>query len=151
MNDWHNLQAARRSEEWSATYRKKVAAETVFDRRALQFERACNRLSVVLLYRGLNASPKRNVARIIGSAGAGRGMHRLHRNGGWLRGTTRDKLLIKSMCVTASNCKARGPLRWWNFVTQRQLAGLHIDRANIVPYGMTIAEFQKTRNNPKAK
>ena len=27
-------------------------------------------------------------------------MHRLHRNG-WLRGTTRDKLLIKSMCVTA--------------------------------------------------
>ena len=101
VNDWHNLQAARRSEEWSATYRKKVAAETVFDRRALQFERACNRLSVVWLYRGLNASPKRNVARIIGSAGAGRGMHRLHRNGGWLRGTTRDKLLIKSMCVTA--------------------------------------------------
>ena len=39
-------------------------------------------------------------------------------------------------------CKERGPLRWWNFVTQRQLAGLHIDRANIVPYGMTIAEFQ---------
>ena len=51
----------------------------------------------------------------------------------------------------ARYCKERGPLRWWNFVTQRQLAGLHIDKANIVPYGMTIAEFQKTRNNPKAK
>jgi hypothetical protein len=44
----------------------------------------------------------------------------------------------------------RGPLRWWNFVTQRQLAGLHIDRTNTVPYGMIIAEFEKSRNNPKA-
>ena len=48
-------------------------------------------------------------------------------------------------------CRERGPLRWWNFVTQRQLAGLPINKANIVPYGMTIAEFRKTRNNPKAK
>jgi hypothetical protein len=51
----------------------------------------------------------------------------------------------------ARYCKERGPLRWWNFVTHRQLAGLHMDRANIVPYGMTMIEFQKTRNNPKAK
>ena len=103
VSDWHDLQAARRSEEWSATYRKKVAIETVFDRHALQFERACNRLSVVWLYRGLNASRKRNVVRTIGSAGAGKGALRLHRIGGWLKGTTRSRLLKKSMRVTARN------------------------------------------------
>ena len=149
MNDWHDLEAAKRSEEWSATYRKKVAAETVFDRRASQFERADNRSSVVWLCRGLNASQERNVARIISSAGAGRGTHRLHRNGGWLKGATRNKPLTKSMRVTAT--LERGPLRWWNFVTQRQLAGLPVNKTNIVPHGMTIAEFRKTRTDPNAK
>ena len=96
---WHDLQAAKRSEEWSATHRKKVAAETVFDWRALQFERACNRSSVVWLCRGLTASQKRNVARIIGSAGARSGTHRLHRIGGWLKGSTRSRMLTKSRLV----------------------------------------------------
>ena len=100
---WHDLQAAKRSEEWSATHRKKVAAETVFDWRALQFERACNRSSVVWFCRGLNASQKRNVARIIGSAGARRGTHRPHRIGGWLKDATRSRLLTKSINATAGS------------------------------------------------
>ena len=150
VDDWHDLQATRRSEEWSATYRKKVAAEAVFDRRALQFERACNRLSVVSLYRRLNASPKRNVARIIGSAGAGRGMHRLHGNGGWLRRRHHKKQAADIKHVRY--CKERGPLR------SPVVELCHVASACRASHrqsnhrtGMTIAEFQKTRNNPRAK
>ena len=73
-------------------------------------------------------------------------MHRLHRNGGLLRGTTRNKLLIIKKHVRY--CKERGPLRWWNFVTlPRQLAGLHIDKANIVRNDNSYCRVSKDSQN----